>query len=286
MRLAQAGHPVYLLSTHAADSRTLTLREEEGVYQHTFPVKACSETTDISQLLITTKANMTQQALLPLLPHLKSGTVLFFLQNGMGAEDFIYRERPDLVVINGITTDGVYRPSKNELILAGRGETLIGAQYHDYFSQAKDVFEQFKCTHAVVNFASDIMTPRWYKLAVNCVINPLTAIFRCSNGEILEHSESQAMIEPLCEEIAAVMRVEGIAASTGLLVEKIVDTAQKTAKNISSMYADILAQQETEIEYMNGFVVRCAKRHGIPVSRNRQLLQQINNLARLETLSS
>ncbi|VDZ80488.1 2-dehydropantoate 2-reductase [Salmonella bongori] len=98
------------------------------------------------------------------------------------------------------------------------------------------------------------------KLAVNCVINPLTALWSCPNGELRHHPDE---IKGICEEVAAVIEREGYHTSADDLryyVEQVIDS---TAENISSMLQDVRAMRHTEIDYITGYLLKRARVHGI-----------------------
>ncbi len=96
----------------------------------------------------------------------------------------------------------------------------------------------------------------WRKLAVNCVINPLTALWNCPNGELRHHTDE---INAICEEVAAVIEREGYHTSADDLryyVEQVIDS---TAENISSMLQDVRAMRHTEIDYITGYLLKRAR---------------------------
>lgn len=112
----------------------------------------------------------------------------------------------------------------------------------------------------------------WSKLAVNCVINPLTAIWNCPNGELRHHPQE---IMQICEEVAAVIEREGHHTSAEDLRDYVMQVIDATAENISSMLQDIRALRHTEIDYINGFLLRRARAHGIAVPENTRLFEMV-----------
>jgi 2-dehydropantoate 2-reductase len=258
-----------------ATERRLQLHADAQLFQHTFPLQNSRTASPISRLIVTTKAPTTESALRPFLPFFTPQTLVLFLQNGMGAESFLLQEKPYLTMLHGITTDGVFRKNTDELVLAGLGETWIGAQNEPHTDAAKQLVQELAAIHPRTFFANDILQRRWLKLAINCVINPLTAIYRCRNGEILHVPEIAALLQPLCHELAEVMQAEGIEITEQQLRDHVVSTAQKTAANISSMHADILARRLTEIHFMNGFIIAHAQQHKLSVPLNNELFHKI-----------
>jgi 2-dehydropantoate 2-reductase len=273
LRLAARGLPVTLLARDGdTAARTLCLHDGDEVLQSTLPQCPATEAV-IDRLLVSCKAHVTQEALAPLLPQLSAGTTVLLLQNGMGIDDWLCATRPDLAVLVAITTDGVFRRDRDTLVLAGHGETLLGAARDRDMNVAREIAAELG-----MRFAPDIRLRRWHKLAMNCAINPLTARYRCRNGELLQHPEALATMQAVCAEIAAVMQAEGLSATAGELFTLATGAAEKTAGNISSMRADVEAGRATEIGFLNGYVVACAARHGLAAPVNAGLVEMVFGL--------
>jgi 2-dehydropantoate 2-reductase len=280
VRLARHGIPVTLIARDTtAGTRTLTLHHGDNVTVHTFPETTAVACGRIANLLVATKAHLTADALVPLLPRLAAETPVLLLQNGMGQDAPLHAQRPDLCLLAGISTDGVYRTQRDELVLAGIGETLIGSEIGSEDPRcaavAQHVAGMLAGTGARVRFAADIRQRRWQKLAVNCAINALTARYRCRNGDLLHNTEALAVMQAVCREIAAVMQAEGLRADADALFEGACAAAAATAANISSLRADVEAGRSTEIRFLNGHVLACAEAHGIAAPANAALLAEI-----------
>lgn len=276
VRLAQHGIPVTLITRGTTTgTRTLTLRHDDNVTVHTFPETTAHACGRIAHLLVATKAHLTADAIAPLLPRLAPGTPVLLLQNGMGQDAPLRAQRPDLCLLAGISTDGVYRMQRDELVLAGIGETLVGSEDPRCVTVAQSVAGMLAGTGARVRFAADIRQRRWQKLAVNCAINALTARYRCRNGDLLHNTEALAVMQAVCREIAAVMQAEGLRADADALFEGARAAAAATAANISSLRADVEAGRPTEIRFLNGHVLARAEAHGIAAPANAALLAEI-----------
>lgn len=273
LRLAARGQAVILLGRDGAPWRTLTLHDSAGATTRTFIQRRPGSTGPVRQLLVATKSPATAAALAPLLPDLEPGTLVVLLQNGMGAETALLAARPDLHVLVAITTDGVNRPDRDTLVLAGQGETLLGRLHADDTALARATADRLGMT-----FAPDIDRRRWLKLAINCAINPLTALRRCRNGELLDDAEPLATMRAASDEVAAVMQAEGLAADGADLFRQACATARLTAANLSSMRSDVDAGRETEIRFLNGFIAARGRAHGIPTPANDALLSAVEAL--------
>lgn len=276
LRMARLGIPATLLAHgNSSGIRALSIEENDDVFSHAFPETTAASSGAITHLLVCTKAQLTASAMTPLLAGLQHGATVLLLQNGMGQEDWLQEQRPDICLLTGSSTDGVWRRDRDNLVQAGVGETFIGAAQAIDKSAARMLAADWHDERWPVHFDTDIRQRRWLKLAMNCAINPLTAIYRCRNGELLEKPEALATMLTVCAEVSEVMSAEGMATDTEKLFKAVCTAAEKTAANISSMHADVVAGRETEITFINGHVLARAASHDIAVPANTDLVEQI-----------
>ena len=126
------------------------------------------------------------------------------------------------------------------------------------------------------------------------MLNPLTAIFDCKNGELFEHGVVVKMMRLLLQEASHVIRLlpeihnsedpeieERF--STRELEVKVLDVAEKTAKNTSSMLQDVRAGRETEIDYINGWIVKRGRELGVGCEHNAKLVEMVKERKRIGT---
>ncbi|MGZ6989381.1 MAG: ketopantoate reductase family protein, partial [Thermoanaerobaculia bacterium] len=111
----------------------------------------------------------------------------------------------------------------------------------------------------------------WGKLAVNAGINALSAILNVPNGELLARPEARRLMEQAANEVAAVARAKGIALPFADAAAEARRVAAATASNLSSMLQDVRRGAPTEVEAINGAVVREGVRAGVPTPVNEEL---------------
>ncbi len=114
----------------------------------------------------------------------------------------------------------------------------------------------------------------WEKLAVNCVINPLTALNDIDNGELLT-GDYENSIDNILKEVVDVATASGINLNPRDLKQSVIDVATNTATNCSSMRQDLLLGRKTEIEFINGFIVKKGQELGISAPTNLMLVEQV-----------
>jgi 2-dehydropantoate 2-reductase len=241
-----------------------------------------SVSAPIHKLLITTKTQHTLSALSTIKLHIDEHAILLLLQNGLGIAEQIQREFPHATVLLGSTTEGCYRQSDFEYVHAGHGHTFIGASAssgkRDQVALAQ-LAELLSFPPLNVDISDNIDAVLWRKLAVNCVINPLTAIHGCRNGELLTKPESLTRIPEIIDEILQVSAALGRSHWLNDLHDHVANIATATAKNRSSMLQDISAGRDTEIDAINGYLCKLADQHNIKVPLNKQLLTEIKSIS-------
>lgn len=231
-------------------------------------------------LLVTLKAWQVSSALVSLLPLLAENCTLLLLHNGMGALDELPASQ--MPILLGATTHAA-RHEGNAIMHVASGITHIGpANAHGAASSAlADVLHD---ALPDVAWHDNILPSLWNKLAVNCVINPLTAIYNCTNGDLLAYGDR---IEKICAEVAEVMAIEGYQTHKESLLSYVYQVIDTTSANHSSMLQDIRTQRHTEIDYITGYVLRRGRKHGLQLPVNTQLFEMIkskeNNYERFGT---
>lgn len=277
--LRQAGFPVTLLTRAQPPRQSVTL-VSGGDHQH-YTVDACSVADFINRgiapslLLVTTKAHQTRDALKSIDTLINSDTTLVVLQNGLAAREVAARY-PRNAVVAGITTDGAWCSEPLTVILSGSGATWLG-RYDGLDCRSLLPLLPLDVRH--IECCDDIELRQWLKLASNCAINGLTAIYQCRNGDLLDNVEARQRMQAICTEIQAVARALQLPAQAFVdIFDTALHTAQATAQNYSSMYQDIRHHRHTEIDALNGFICREAQRLGVPCLENARIVAAVRQL--------
>ena len=119
-----------------------------------------------------------------------------------------------------------------------------------------------------------ILPMLWQKLAINIVINPLTAINNCHNGN-LANEQYRPSILRLIDEVVTVASAEQIPLDKAELIKRVYQVIALTASNYSSMHQDIHHGRQTEIEAITGYLLRRAESHGIATPENLAIYHQL-----------
>jgi 2-dehydropantoate 2-reductase len=278
-RLIQQGHRVKLLVRDPLPGQKRIIVEHNHQQQHfeceTTQIESALPPGSTTSLLVTLKAHHTLDALASisvLLPHY---LVIVLMQNGMGVVERIRRQHPGLPLLVGITNQGAYRLDAFHIVQAGQGDTWIGC-LPDELTQTRPaaVSDLTRISPGPVSWDSHIAERQWTKLAVNCVINGLTVIENCRNGELTRPIYRQR-IALLCEEIETVMSHFVAAESKVRVEQEVLRVAAATRENVSSMLQDAQHGRTTEVEYLNGYLCQRADDLHLAIPENRKLHSEI-----------
>ncbi len=188
------------------------------------------------------------------------------LMNGMGnREAFAKQDLPVSQVFEGVTSLGVKFSEEGLVELKGMGKTI----FEEKMSVDKKNFlrERFLEKGFEIEFAQNFKEHQYDKLFVNVVINPITALTRRENGIVLSPALKNT-VEGAIREAVNVAATEGIDKNEKSVLEVIYSVAEMTSVNTSSMLQDVLNGRITEIDSINGYIIRLAKKHKIEVPVN------------------
>ncbi len=226
-------------------------------------------------ILICVKAFSVESVLLDIKPFIEPNTPIILMHNGMGAHQIAKKLLPNSPLLFATTTQASLKITNHEIIHTGKGITTLGALSacaHQY----EFLTEVFHQAIPECQWHHHIEQALWYKLAINCLINPLTALMQIPNGELLS-AVYQDKLSALSHEIANVMKAEGIDCQAAQLFEQGMTVAKKTANNFSSMACDLAAKRQTEIDFITGHLIRVADKHGIAAPHHLSLYQAIKH---------
>lgn len=240
-----------------------------------------AETGAADIVFLCVKSQDVQQGLTHVTPLLTADSILIALQNGIGHLGYLEARRNGFTAV-GVTAQGAHLVGPGQVRHAGEGLTRIGFMGsrpqggEKKLETAAALLTEADISTAVVNNILDYV---WAKLLVNVGINALTAINNCANGELLDSVAIRGQMADAVREAERVARAKGIN-----LDEDPVATAYKVCKatsgNISSMLQDVRKMRATEIDSINGAIVKEARHLGIPVPVNEMLVQAVKKIER------
>ncbi|MGP4072552.1 2-dehydropantoate 2-reductase [Piscibacillus sp. B03] len=190
-----------------------------------------------------------QTHLKDLLPLFKTinHTRILFLQNGLGHVERVDQLNHDVVL--GVCEHGVKKVSTNQVNLNGLGQIRIGSKLNSKLAQ--QIQKQINESSFPVIYDENILHTIQEKLVVNSVINPITALIEVKNGEILSNPSLKKIACKLSNEAA-----QFFGFNQDTCWNQVQRVAQNTKNNFSSMLVDIQAKRPTEIDYINGYIIK------------------------------
>ena len=225
--------------------------------------------------LVLVKSWQTERAAKQLQSSLHQQGIALSLQNGLGnhqkLSDILGAKR----VFTGVTTSSATLISPGRVRSGGEGTISFGAS-----DRLEPFRERFTKAGFVVETTSSMDPLIWGKLAINAAINPLSAIWRVSNGELVCQQSTRKLMATAAREVQAVARVRGINLPFEDVVKAVEGVATRTAQNRSSMLQDVLRGAPTEVDAINGEVIKAANKAGVPVPVNRILRYLVKSIVK------
>jgi len=204
----------------------------------------------------------------------KEDTIFLTLQNGLGNEEALCRKIDRTKAMLGVTGHGATLVGLGHIRHAGWGKTLIGELDHRITDRTSRIAQAFCEAGIETEVSLNIHDHVWRKLLANVGINALTALTGFKNGQLLDYPETVGLMEKLVREASEVARKKGVHLE-GDPIEKVRKVIEATRENRSSMGQDFDHRQKTEIDAINGAVVREAQRLGIPAPFNQAVTELV-----------
>ena len=270
-RLSAAGHPVTMLGSWenglSALGESGARLVDAGGMEQAHPVKATNNPADCRgqrYVLVLVKSWQTERVAKQLADCLAEDGLALTLQNGMGNRELLAEALGLPRVALGVTTTGATLLGPG-LARAG-GEGVISVEAHPRLGPLEAALTGAGFNVQVVNDADALV---WGKLVINAAINPLTALLRVPNGELLHRPAAHLLMRVLAQEAAAVARAQGIRLPFEDAVRAAEDVARKTASNHSSMFQDMRRGAPTEIDAICGAITQTGEKLGVATPVNR-----------------
>jgi 2-dehydropantoate 2-reductase len=237
-------------------------------------------TVDLALVLV--KTYQTDRAALEIKQLLARDGLAVTLQNGLGNMDVLAGVLGPDRVTQGITAVGATMQEPGVVRFAGHGSTYL-AQTSAKHAMVDELAGLMNASGFETYLTGNLESLTWGKLAINSGINPLTALLRVPNGYLARNSQARKLMFAAAEETAAVAQALRIDLPYPDPSQRILEVAQSTAENQSSMLQDILRGSQTEIDAICGAVVRHGRSTGIPTPINAEFLRLIQALTALKT---
>jgi 2-dehydropantoate 2-reductase len=285
--LARAGHHVTLVARaeHVAAIAQHGLHMDCQSFQEYVAVSASTDLAVVAQadlILLCVKSPDTTKTIEAIKPYLQKHTAIVSLQNGVDNG-----ERICAVVSNPVFPAVVYvatiMAGPGRLKHLGRGELAVGQApgHHNDASAASQLTALAKLlTEGGVPcvVSPDIRKDQWSKFLVNCSYNAISAIGQLTYGKMVQTEAVRVLINQLADEVVSVAQHQGIAL-THQEAQRVNDMIPQTMPGqLSSTAQDLARHKPSEIEFLNGLVVRKGKEYGIATPANQSVYALVKML--------
>jgi len=230
--------------------------------------------------IVATKAMHTEPAIAATAASFADGAVCS-VQNGIGNEETLATHVTRVIRGTTFPAGRIVEPGRVQWDV--KGDTTIGP-----FEPSPAPLEEVErlaeaCTRAGLptEAVADARGPQWRKLIFNAATNPVGALTSLTHGRVCEDAALRRLVSGLVDEGKAVAAAQGIELDAD--PEELIDHAAKPEvayDHKASMLQDVEARRETEIDYLNGGVVRFGREHGVPTPLNEAILALVKGLER------
>jgi len=244
-------------------------------------VKATADPKEIGTadlVIICVKSYDTKEAAMQIKPLIQKDTLVLTLQNGFGNVEVIGEVIGSDKVIGGVTNEGATLLGVGQVKHAGRGETVIGRIDGKIPVEMRSIRETLNKAGFETRISRDIKGLIWSKLIINVGINALTAITRLNNGRLLEFEGTRKILREAVSEATKIAKRKKIKLIYDDPLAKVEAVCEATSANISSMLQDVLRKKRTEIDFINGVILRQAQELGIPTPVNSILVELVKTI--------
>ncbi len=268
--LARAGHEVTLIARpqHVEAVERSGLRMETKTFDEQVRLNAATTAAAAAGadlILFCVKSTDTESAGAQILPHLGKDTLVLCLQNGVDNADRLRTVLPPNQVAAAVVYVATEMAGPGHVRHYGRGELVIEPSL-----ASNDVARALIAAGVPTEISGNVRGALWTKLILNCAYNAVSAIAQRPYGENVRGEGVLEVMRDVVDECMAVAKAEGVnvAGNVDDAVRKIAETMPS---QFSSTAQDLARGKRSEIDYLNGLIVRRGEAHGIKTPANRVL---------------
>lgn len=269
--LFRAGHEVTLVDVSAAQIEAvnrdgLALQRDGEALVVPVPAAFAAGVTMAPEVVILFTKTLHSEAALESIRHLIAPeTVLLSLQNGLGNDDVMARYVPRDRIVQGVTTFPADLVAPGRVHSVGSGHTRIMSLEGGVTPRLEALRDTLRDAGLECEISPDVAVAIWEKVAFNCALNALTAVTGLRIGAIADSPEATRLAHLVAREVTGVAQRKGIGARTDVVLATIAGALAEHREHQPSMLQDVAAGRRTEVDSLNGAVVREAAALGVAV---------------------
>jgi 2-dehydropantoate 2-reductase len=268
--LARAGHTVTLIGRpqHVQAVQAQGLRMQTLSFDEAVPLRASTDASAVrgaDLVLFAVKSPDTEAAGEQMRPHLAPGALVLCLQNGVDNAERLRAVLPDHAVAAAVVYVATEMAGPGHLRHHGRGELVIEPSIH-----SEAAAQALVAAGVPTEISDNVRGALWAKLVLNCAYNALSAVGRIAYGELVQRPGVTDLMADVVAECQAVAAADGvnIPGDVAAAVRRIAETMPT---QYSSTAQDLMRGKPSEIDHLNGYVVRRGAALGVPTPANRAM---------------
>jgi 2-dehydropantoate 2-reductase len=255
----------------ALGGRTEALR---NVSAATDPAAALA---DADLVLVCVKSTDTEEVARAISPHVRPGAVVMSLQNGVeNAAVLARRLGARATVVPAVVYVATASPEPGLVLHHGRGDLVIGALHGaradaQLAARLEAIVALFARAAVPVRISDDVRRELWMKLIVNCAYNAISALAQASYARMAALPVVVDLQRRVVAEAVAVANADGVTLELGAAMASMEGIARAMPGQLSSTAQDVARRKPSEIDHLNGLVVRRGRELGIATPANEAL---------------
>jgi 2-dehydropantoate 2-reductase len=286
--LARAGVPVTMIArpAYVEAVRRNKLFLDTVSFQERAAVEASTEPSAVrgaNVVLFCVKGQDNEATARAIAPYLSADAIVVSLQNGVDNVERI-RAASGVDALPAVVYVAVAMPEPGHVKHSGRGDLVVGefagrsasAELHP--PRTEQIASLFASAEVPCRISQDILADMWLKFITNCGANAVSAIAEASYGEIARDDVSRELMSRVVEESIAVGRAAGVRMPEAGFTEQWLENLAKFGDALSSTAQDLARGKRTEIESLNGYIVRRGAELGVPTPSNFALYAMVKLL--------
>jgi 2-dehydropantoate 2-reductase len=228
----------------------------------------------VDLVLFCVKSTDSASVALQIDPYLAPHALIMSLQNGVENAALIAQQIPHAVipcvvyVASEITAPGCVKHH-------GRGDLVIGtmqpSRLIDPQKTLQEIVELFGSAQVPVQISQNVMAELWSKLMINCAFNAISGLAQIQYGKLAALASVRSTQTALVKEVIAVAHADGIHLSEAIALQAVEQISVTMGSQKSSTAQDMVRSKPSEIDHLNGFIVRRGQALGVATPVNQAL---------------
>ncbi len=279
--LARAGHRVTLIGrpahVQATTSNGLKLNLATSSETEIIQIEASTELSSLHTadlILFCVKSTDSASVALQIAPYLAPHALVMSLQNGVENAALIAQHIPH-AVIPSVVYVATEIPAPGFVKHHGRGELVIGtmqiSRLSDPQKTLQDIVLLFGSAQVPVQISQNVMAELWSKLMINCAFNAISGLAQIQYEKLAALESVRNTQTALVKEVIAVAQADGIHLSETVALQSVAQISVTMGSQKSSTAQDMARSKPSEIDHLNGFIVRRGQALGVPTPVNQAL---------------